>query len=200
MNDMTHPRAKFRAMTEGTQEDWDIIAAEQKEFAPDNGARILEHLKLLAGDYGGFPVDRLTHCLQTATRALRDDRDEEYVVMALLHDIGDTLGAFNHPDVAAAILKPFLSEENHWIVQHHGIFQGHYFFHYIGLDRNMRDQFRDHPYAAACAEFCEKYDQPAFDPDYDTLPLEYFEPMVMRLCSYPKNSIYKKVMIEEAAE
>jgi len=199
MNDRTHPRAKFRAMTEGTQEDWNIIAAEQKVFAPNNGARILAHLTLLAGDYGGFPVDRLTHCLQTATRAHRDGRDEEYVVMALLHDIGDTLGAFNHPDIAAAILKPFLSEENHWIVQHHGIFQGHYFFHYIGLDRDMRDGFRDHPYAAACAEFCEKYDQPAFDPDYDTLPLEFFEPMVMRLCAYPKNSIYKKVMVEEAA-
>ena len=200
MNDMTHPRAKFRAMTEGTQEDWDIIAAEQKEFAPNNGARILEHLKLLAGDYGGFPVDRLTHCLQTATRAHRDGRDEEYVVMALLHDIGDTLGAFNHPDIAAAILKPFLSEENHWIVQHHGIFQGHYFFHYIGLDRDMRDRFSGHPYAAACAEFCEKYDQPAFDPDYDTLPLDVFEPMVMRLCARPKQSIYKKVMVKEAAE
>jgi len=194
MNDMAHPRAKFRAMEQGTQADWDIIAAEQKVFAPQNGKRILEHLKLLAGDYGGFPVDRLTHCLQTATRAHRDGRDEEYVVMALLHDIGDTLGAFNHPEVAAAILKPFLSAENLWIVQHHGIFQGHYFFHYIGLDRDMRDQFKDHPHYAACAEFCEKYDQPAFDPDYDTLPLEFFEGMVERVCGYPKISIYKKVM------
>ncbi|WP_033073492.1 HD domain-containing protein [Sphingopyxis sp. MWB1] len=196
MNDMSHPRAKFRAMTEGTQQDWDIIAAEQRQFAPDNGARILAHLKLLAGDYGGFPVDRLTHCLQTATRAHRDGRDEEYVVMALLHDIGDTLGAYNHPDIAAAILKPFLSEENHWIVQHHGIFQGHYFFHYIGLNRDMREEYRDHPYYQACVDFCEKYDQPAFDPDYDTLPLEFFEPMVMRLCAKPKQSIYKKVMAE----
>src|SRR3546814_13422859 len=92
-------------------------ATEQKRVAYDNWARILARLKLLAGDYGGGPVDRLTHCLQTATRAHRDGRDEEYVVMALLHDIGDTLGAFNHPDIAAAILKPFLSEENHWIVQ-----------------------------------------------------------------------------------
>ena len=105
MTDMTHDHASFRSMIDGTQEDWDIIAREQKEFAPQNGKRILDHLKLLGGDYGGFPVDRLEHCLQTATRAHRDGRDEEYVVMALLHDIGDTLGAFNHPDVAAAILK-----------------------------------------------------------------------------------------------
>ena len=200
MNEMTHDHAKFRSMIDGTQQDWDIIAREQKEFAPNNGKRILDHLKLLGGDYGGFPVDRLEHCLQTATRAHRDGRDEEYVVMALLHDIGDTLGAFNHPEVAAAILKPFLSEENLWIVQHHGIFQGHYFFHYLGLDRDMRDQFKDSPHYAACAEFCEKYDAPAFDPDYDSEPLEFFEPMVMRLCAYPRTSIYKKVMVEEAAE
>jgi predicted HD phosphohydrolase len=142
-------------------------------------------------------VDRLQHCLQTATRAHRDGRDEEYVVMALLHDIGDTLGAFNHPDIAAAILKPFLSEQNHWIVGQHGIFQGYYFFHYIGLDRDMREQFRGHPHFEACAEFCEKYDQPAFDPHYDSAPLDFFEPMVMRLCSYPKTSIYKRVMTAE---
>lgn len=187
-------RATFRAMSESTQADWDIIAAEQKEFSGGNAARILQHLNLLAGDYGGFPVDRLTHCLQTATRAHRDGRDEEYVVMALLHDIGDTLGAFNHPDIAAAILKPFLSDENLWIVQHHGIFQGHYFFHYLGLDRDMRDQFADHPYAEACQFFCAEYDQPAFDPDYDTLPLEFFTPMVERVCTRPRNSIYKKIM------
>src|SRR3546814_17666343 len=112
MNDMTHPRAKFRAMTEGTQQDWDIIAAEQKVFAPNNGARILAHLKLLAGDYGGFPVDRLPHCLQTATSAHRDGRDEEYMVMALLHAIGDTLGAFTPPAIPAAIFNPFLSAED----------------------------------------------------------------------------------------
>jgi predicted HD phosphohydrolase len=200
MNDRAHEQAKFRNMEESTQDDWAIIAREQKQFAPQNGARILAHLKLLRGDYGGFPIDRLEHCLQTATRAHRDGRDEEYVVMALLHDIGDTLGAFNHPDVAAAILKPFLSEENLWIVQHHGIFQGYYFFHHLGLDRNMRDQFRDSPHFDACAEFCEKYDGPAFDADYVSEPLEFFEPMVMRLCSSPRQSIYKKVMEQALAD
>lgn len=193
-------RAKFRAMKDGTREDWAIIGGEYMAFAQGLPDRVLAHLRLLDGDFGGFPVDRLEHSLQTATRAYRDGRDEPYVVMALLHDIGDTLGAFNHPDVAAAILKPFLSEENLWIVQHHGIFQGHYFFHYIGLDRDMRDQFKDSPHYAACAEFCEKYDAPAFDPDYDSEPLEFFEPMVMRICSYPKTSIYKKVMVEAEAE
>jgi predicted HD phosphohydrolase len=70
------------------------------------------------------PADRLTHSLQTATLAYRAGEDEEYVVCALLHDLGDTLGTYNHADIAAAILKPFVSEQNHWIIEKHGIFQG----------------------------------------------------------------------------
>jgi predicted HD phosphohydrolase len=186
-------RATFRAMTEGTQEDWSIIAGQFIPFAAVGGKRILEHLRLLEGDCGGFPVDRLTHCLQTATRAHRAGRDEEYVVCALLHDIGDTLGAYNHPDIAAAILKPFVSEANSWMVEKHGVFQGYYFFHYLGMDRDMREAFRGHPHFQYTAEFCEKYDQNAFDPAYDTMPLEAFEPMVMKLFMAPKNSIYAGV-------
>jgi predicted HD phosphohydrolase len=184
--------AKFHTMTEGTQEDWDIIMSHNVPFARSGGKRVLDHLRLLDGDFGGFAVDRLTHSLQTATRAHRDGRSEEYVVMALLHDIGDTLGAYNHPDVAAAILKPFVSEENLWITQHHGIFQGYNFFHYIGLNRDMREQFKGHEHYQATADFIEKYDCPAFDPNYDTAPLSFFEPMVMKLFEKPKNSIYKK--------
>jgi predicted HD phosphohydrolase len=194
-----HERASFNDMAESTAEDWAVIMGEQVPFARSGGARVIEHLKLLAGDYGGFPVDRLTHCLQTATRAHRDGRTEDYVVMALLHDIGDTLGAYNHPDIAAAIIKPFVSEELLWIVQHHGIFQGVNFFHHIGLDRNMRDKFEGHEHFAATEEFIDKYDCPAFDPEYDSLPLEFFEPMVMRMFEKPLNSIYKKAM-DKAAE
>ena len=198
MNDQPD-RAKFRAMTEGTQEDWAIISGEYMAHASHNADRVLDHLRLLKGDFGGFPVDRLEHSLQTATRAHRDGRDEQYVVMALLHDIGDTLGAYNHPDIAAAIIKPFVSEEIHWICQNHGIFQGYYYFHYIGADRNMRDGFRDHPHFDACAEFCEKYDQAAFDPDYDSEPLEFFEPMVRNVMSKPINSMYAKALEEAGA-
>ncbi|MEX0645122.1 MAG: HD domain-containing protein [Parvularculaceae bacterium] len=189
----TEPRATFRAMTEGTQDDWSIIASQFIPFAAVGGKRVLDHLRLLEGDCGGFPVDRLTHCLQTATRAHRAGRDEEYVVCALIHDIGDTLGAFNHPDIAAAILKPFVSEANCWMVEKHGIFQGYYFFHYLGMNRDMREAFRGHPHFQHTAEFCEKYDQNAFDPAYDTMPLEAFEPMVMKLFMAPKNSIYAAV-------
>lgn len=194
--DAAAPRANFKAMTEGTQEDWQRIGAQFLPFAASGGKRILDHLRLLDGDYGGFPVDRLEHSLQTATRAHRDGRDEEYVVCALLHDIGDTLGAYNHPDIAAAILKPFVCEANHWMVQHHGIFQGYYFFHHLGMDRDMRDGFKDHPHYQHTAEFCHKYDQAAFDPAYESMPLEAFEPMVMKLFTAPKNSIYAAASVD----
>lgn len=194
MNDQVMDRAKFHAMTEGTQADWDIIRGEAMVHSPQGGKRVLDHLRLLDGDVGGYPVDRLTHSLQTATRAHRDGRSESYIVMALLHDIGDTLGAFNHPDIAAAIIKPFVSEEEHWICEQHGIFQGVYFFEYLGLDKNLREQFRGHPHFEACADFCAKYDQNSFDPNYDSAPLEFFEPMVMKLFERPQRSIYKKAL------
>jgi len=186
-------------MQDSTREDWQAIGGEFMHFASGLPERVMAHLKLLEGDYGGFPVDRYTHSLQTATRALKGGRDEEYVVCALLHDIGDTLGAFNHPDIAAAILQPFVSEENHWMVKHHGIFQGHYFFHHIGLDRDLREQFRTHPHFDRTAEFCELYDNPAFDPKGETLPIAEFEPMLRRLMALPRQSIYKKALATEAA-
>jgi predicted HD phosphohydrolase len=192
-------RAKFREMKEGTEEDWAIIGGEYREFAKDLPDRVLDHLRLLDGDFGGFPVDRLEHSLQTATRAHRDGRGEQYVVMALLHDIGDTLGSYNHPEVAAAIIKPFVTEEIHWICQNHGAFQGYYYFHHLGMDRNMRDKFEGHEHFQACAEFCEKYDQSAFDPDYESEKLDFFEPMVRRVMARPLASMYKSALEEEAA-
>jgi predicted HD phosphohydrolase len=183
-------RAEFTTMEASTAEDWARIGAEFLTFSQKLPDRILAHLRLLDGDYGGFAVDRLTHSLQTATRAHRDGRDEEYVVCALLHDIGDTLGSFNHADIGAAILRPFVSPENHWMLEKHGIFQGYYFFHHLGMDRDMREQFRGHPWFARTAEFCAKYDGPAFDPRGETLPLSFFEPMVRRVCAAPKNTIY----------
>ena len=187
-------RATFVRMQDSTQEDWQRIGGEFRQFAGGLPERIVKHLQILEGDYGGFPIDRYTHSLQTATRALRAGRDDEYVVCALLHDIGDTLGAFNHPDIAAAILKPFVTEENLWMVQHHGIFQGHSFFHHLGLDRDMRDAFRDNPHYDRTAEFCELYDNPAFDPKGETLPIAEFMPMLQRVMAQPRQSIYKAAL------
>jgi predicted HD phosphohydrolase len=190
-------RATFTNMATSTQADWRVIGGEFVRFAQGLPDRVLAHLRLLDGDCGGFPVDRLTHSLQTATRAHADGRDEEYVVCALLHDVGDTLGTYNHPDIAAAILRPFVSEENLWMVEKHGIFQGYYFFHHVGMDRDMRDAFRDHPYFARTEEFCAKYDAPAFDAAAETRPLAFFEPMLRRVLAAPRRSIYTAVKTDE---
>ena len=192
-------RATFTRMDESTRDDWALIVPEAVKMARALPDRVLAHLRLLDGDFGGFPVDRLTHCLQTATLAHRDGRDEEYVCCALLHDIGDTLGSFNHADIAAAILKPFVSDANLWMVQNHGIFQGYYFFHHIGLDRNLREQFRGHEHFARTEEFCALYDNPAFDKSAKPLPMSEFEPMVRRVFSQVRRSVYQASTVAQNA-
>jgi predicted HD phosphohydrolase len=193
-------RAQFRAMSESTREDWMKIAAASVGFSRELPARVITHLKMLAGDCGGFAVDRLEHSLQSATLAHRDGMDEEYVVCALLHDMGDILCTANHAELAATVLKPFVSEQNHWMLDHHGIFQGYYFFHHLGLDRNMREQFRGHPSFERTAMFCARHDQNAFDPNYETMPLDAFVPMVNRVMAQPKRSIYMRGSEALAAE
>ena len=185
-------RAQFENMCDGTQEDWNVINRAMKPFIAELPDRVLAHLKMLHGDYGGFAVDRLEHCLQTATRAHQAGRDEEYVVCALLHDIGDILLPASHAELGAAILKPYISEQNHWMLEKHGIFQGYYFFHHLGLDRDMREQWRGHEWFEYTAQFCHLYDQNSFEPGYDTMPLEAFVPMMRRVMDVPKHSIYRK--------
>jgi predicted HD phosphohydrolase len=200
MTEHASDRAQFKAMVEGTKEDWDKIVATTAEHNRGVADRVLTHLNLLGGDSGGFPVDRLEHSLQSATLAYRDGMDEEYVVCALMHDIGDILCSASHADLGATIMKPYVSEANYWMLQHHGIFQGYYFFHYLGLDRNMREQFRGHPHFERTAMFCARHDQNAFDPNYDTMPIEAFAPMVRRVMARPKNTIYLRPEERVAAE
>lgn len=197
-----HPsdRAGFTAMADGTQEDWMKIAAASIGFNRDLPKRVLAHLQLLEGDCGGFAVDRLEHSLQSASLAYRDGMDEEYVVCALMHDIGDTLASASHAELGATIMRPYVSDENWWMMNHHGIFQGYYFFHYLGLDRDMRDQFRGHPSFERTAMFCARHDQNAFDRAYDTMPLAAFVPLVERVMERPKNTIYMRPEQKSAAE
>jgi predicted HD phosphohydrolase len=171
-------RAGFKNLAESTAEDWALITPQLNLTQSHVPGRVLGLLQVMGSDYGGFPVTRLEHSLQTATRAERDGRDEEYVLCALLHDIGDMLSPFNHPAVAAAVLRPFVSAANHWMVAHHGIFQGYYFWHYIGLDKETRENYRTSPYFEYTEEFCAKYDSPAFDAEYKSEPLEHFAPLV----------------------
>ncbi len=172
-------------MEDGTQEDWDLLVEVEERFNADLVERVLGHLKLLDADWGGYRVNRYQHSLQAATRAERDGCDEEMIVAALLHDIGDIISPYNHGELAAAILKPYVSEKIHWIVAKHCVFQGHYYNHFLGGDRRAREKYRDHPYFDDCVYFCQNYDQNAFDPEYDILPLAHFEPMVSRLFARP---------------
>jgi predicted HD phosphohydrolase len=178
-------------MDQSTAEDWAIIVPEFVHLASGLARRVLAHLELLNGDFGGFPIDRLHHSRLTATLALEAGEDEEYVTCALVHDIGDTLGTWNHPDVAAAILRPFVSDENHWMVKNHGIFQGYNFFHHIGMNRNLRDGLRDHRCYERTARFIERYDNPAFDGARTCLPLAHFAPIVERVFAKPKRTMYE---------
>ena len=184
------PRATFKTMAESTKADWGIIAPQFVQLAGGLARRVLAHLSLLDGDFGGFPIDRLHHSRLTATLARDAGESDEYVVCALLHDIGDTLGSWNHPDVAAAILRPFVSDDDHWMVQHHGIFQGYNFFHHLGMDRDQRDAFRDHPSYGRTARFVELYDNRAFDGALPCAPLDDVVPIVERVFASPKRSIY----------
>ena len=173
-------KVSFTAMIDGTKEDYDLASAVEAENVRMQAERVIGWLQLMDED-GPYQITRLGHSLQSATRAERDGADDETVICALLHDIGDLLAPANHSQAAAALLKPYVSEKNHWIVEHHGLFQGYYYFHHYGEDRNARDRYREHPYYQACIDFCARWDQPSFDPDYDTLPLEHFVPQLEAL-------------------
>ncbi|MEE3236961.1 MAG: phosphohydrolase [Pseudomonadota bacterium] len=173
-------KVSFTSMEHGTQTDYDLLMADGEGKTGEFANRVLDWLRQLDVD-SPYHVTRLEHCLQSATRAERDGADDETIVCALLHYIGDLLGPANNSDVGAALLAPYVSEKNHWIVKHHGLFQGYYWFHFIGQNRNAREKYKDHEHYQACVDFCAKWDQPSFDPDYDTLPREHFEPKVRAL-------------------
>ena len=171
----------FIQMKEGSFEDYQLLSELEEKFSKKTADRVLQHLLELENSFAGYKISRLEHALQSASRAWRDGAGEEMTVAALLHDIGDVLAPENHSEMAAALLRPYVSKKTYWILKHHGVFQGYYFFHHLGGDRNARDLYRDHEYYQACADFCENWDQNSFDPEYESLPLEFFEPMVRRI-------------------
>lgn len=175
----------FTAMKDGTAEDYALLGRMEEDFAAGTADRILDHLRRLETGLAGYQVSRLDHSLQCATRAWRDGADIDWVVAALLHDIGDDLAPFNHDSLAAAVIKPYVREEVSWVVQHHGIFQMVYYAHHTGGDPDARDKYRGHPSYDAAVTFCERWDQAAFDPAYDTEPLDFFAPMVREVFARP---------------
>lgn len=174
-------QAGWTSFEETAAEDWEAVMEYERKFNSGLVDRLLAQFELLDEAWTPYPVNRYRHSLQSATRAYDDGADEEIVVAALLHDIGDVIAPYNHGEVAAAILRPYVSEKTYWIVKHHCQFQGYYYNHHLGGDRHAREKYRDHPYFEDCRYFCHHYDQNAFDPDYPSRPLEFFIPMLRRV-------------------
>ena len=181
-------KVSFTSMDHGTREDYDLVEAQDVRNAAELADRVLAWLRSMDGD-SPYRINRLEHALQTATRAERDGADDETVACALLHDIGDVISPHNHSEASAAVLAPYVNEKNHWIVKHHGLFQGYYWLQHYGRNRNARDRYRDHEYYEACIEFCARWDQVSFDPAYKTHPLERYEPLVRELFARPKQTL-----------
>jgi len=169
---------KFTAMKDGDKEDYDFLTHHEVEYTKGTASRLLGALESLDESLSGYQVTRLGHSLQSATRAWRDGADVDWVVSALLHDVGDIFAPYNHDEYAAAILKPFVREQCTWVVEKHGDFQMLYYGHHVGGNQHKRDAYAGHVYFDDCATFCERWDQSSFDPDYQNLPLDFFHPMV----------------------
>ena len=176
-------KVNFTEMKHGSKEDYELLEKYEHNFERQTADRLIKYLASQTTTLEGYQITRLEHSLQAATRAYRNNESEEMVVATLLHDIGDELAPMNHSQYAASIIRPYVSEKTYWIINHHGLFQTFYSAHHLGGDRNARDKFKDHKYYQATVDFCEKYDQSSFDPDYKSMTLKEFEPMVKRIFS-----------------
>ena len=176
-------KVSFTEMKKGTKEEYLLLDEYEQNYIEGTADRILKFMEGLTSTLEGYKISRLEHSLQTATRAFNDNADEEMVVAALLHDIGDELAPLNHSEYAAAVLKPYVSEKTHWIVEKHGEFQMYYYAHHLGGDKNKREKYKGHKYYQDTVDFCERYDQNSFDPNYKSFSLEFFEPIVKKVFS-----------------
>ena len=174
-------KVNFTEMKNGSREDYELLEKYEKNFERKTADRLLKYLASQTTTLEGYQITRLEHSLQAATRAYKNGESEEMVVATLLHDIGDDLAPMNHSQYAASIIRPYVSEKTYWIILHHGLFQTYYSAHHLGGDRNARDKFKNHKYYQDTVDFCEKYDQSSFDPNYKSMSLEEFEPMVKKI-------------------
>ena len=174
-------KVKFNQMKDGTKEDYLFLDKHEQKYINGTADRLLKFMGGLKDTLEGYQITRLEHSLQTATRAFNDKANEEIIVAALLHDIGDELAPLNHAEYAATVLKPYVSEKTHWIIQKHGEFQMYYYAHHLGKDKNLRNKYKDHKYYKDTLNFCEKWDQASFDPNYKSLTLKDFEPLVRKI-------------------
>ena len=176
-------KVSFTEMKNGTKDDYLFLDKHEKKFANNIAERIIKFMSNLTETLEGYQVSRLEHSLQSATRAYKNNESDEMIVATLLHDIGDELAPMNHSEYAASILKPYVSERTHWIIEKHGEFQMFYYAHHVGGNKNKRDKYKNHKYYQDTIDFCENYDQNSFDPNYQSLPLEFFKPVIKKIFS-----------------
>ena len=183
-------KVNFTEMKNGTKKDYMFLDKLEKKYVGETADRILGFLSRMTSTLEGYKISRLEHSLQSATRAYKNKESEEMVVACLLHDMGDELAPLNHSEYAATVLKPYVSEKTHWIIEKHGEFQMFYYAHHLGGDKNKREKYKDHKYYQDTINFCEKYDQCSFDPNYKSMSLKDFEPMVRNIFSRKPYSHY----------
>ena len=176
-------KVKFKQMKDGTKEEYLLLERYEKKFIEGTADRLINFMSNLSNTLDGYQITRLEHSLQTATRALNDKADDEMIVAALLHDIGDELAPLNHSEYAAAVLKPYVGEKTHWIVEKHGVFQLYYYAHHLGHNKNEREKYKGHKYYEDTIKFCENWDQKSFDPNFKSLNLKDFEPYIKKIFS-----------------
>ncbi len=168
-------------MKDGTKEDYLLLDKYEKKYIKGIADRLIKFIGGLSSTLEGYQVSRLEHSLQTATRAFQDKAEDEMIIASLFHDIGDELAPLNHAEYAAAVLKPYVSEKTHWIVEKHGIFQTYYYAHHLGDNKNKREKFKGHKYYNDAVNFCENWDQKSFDPNFKSMTLEDFKPLVKKI-------------------
>ena len=174
-------RVKFTQMKHGSKEDYLLLEKHEKKYIEGTADRLIKFMSSLNSTLEGYQVSRLEHSLQTATRALNDKADDEMIVASLLHDIGDELAPLNHSEYAAAVLKPYVSEKTHWVIEKHGEFQMYYYAHHLGGNKNQREKYKGHKYYQDTVNFCENWDQKSFDPNFKSLNLKSFEPLIKKI-------------------
>ena len=176
---MTEKNVKFKHMKDGDKEDYLLLQKYEEKYVSLTYERIIEELTRQGKNtMEGYKITRLDHGLQSATRAYNDGADIDWIVGALLHDIGDGLAPQNHDRFSAEVVRPYVRDEITWVIEHHGIFQMIYYAHHYGWDKNARDKFKDNIYYKSCSDFCERWDQSCFDPNYNYEPIEFFEPII----------------------
>jgi predicted HD phosphohydrolase len=178
----------FTRMDRSTAEQWQVIGVETMRNQPRVAEQVLAMLGQLEGITDGFATNQLVHCLQTATLAEKAGADDEVVFASLCHDVGKVISVFNHPAIAAEMIRPYVRSEVYHMIRTHQDFQGRHYYEYFGQDPDAREQYRGEPWFELTARFADEWDQVAFDPEAETYPLGHFEPLVRRLTAAPRYS------------